>query len=63
MVAVASLMAAQIVQANIDTNAQHELIDKTLKEIGDSRRRDKEKDEHCDDHENCIRQKLEVQVK
>ncbi len=36
MVAVASLMAAQIVQANIDTNAQHELIDKTLKEIGDS---------------------------
>lgn len=36
MVAVASLMAAQIVQANIDTNAQHELIEKTLKEIGDS---------------------------
>lgn len=36
MVAVASIMAAQIVQANIDTNAQHELIEKTLKEIGDS---------------------------
>ncbi|MCD8038090.1 MAG: F0F1 ATP synthase subunit B [Lachnospiraceae bacterium] len=36
MVAVASVMAARIVQANIDTNAQHELIEKTLKEIGDS---------------------------
>ncbi len=36
MVAVASIMAAQIVQANIDTSAQHELIDKTLKEIGDT---------------------------
>lgn len=36
MIAVASIMAARIVQANIDTNAQHELIDKTLKEIGDS---------------------------
>ena len=36
MVAVASIMAARIVQANIDTNAQHELIDNTLKEIGDS---------------------------
>lgn len=36
MVAVASIMAARIVQADIDTNAQHELIDNTLKEIGDS---------------------------
>ena len=36
MVAVASIMAARIVQANIDTNAQHELIDNTLKEIGES---------------------------
>ena len=36
MIAVASIMAAQIVQANIDTQAQHELVEKTLKEIGDS---------------------------
>lgn len=36
MITVASVMAAQIVQANIDTNVQHELIEKTLKEIGDS---------------------------
>ena len=36
MVAVASVMAARIVQSNIDTNAQHELIEETLKEIGDS---------------------------
>lgn len=36
MIAVASVMAAKIVQANIDTNAQHELIEETLKEIGDS---------------------------
>ncbi len=36
MIAVASVMAAKIVQANIDTNAQHELIEQTLKEIGDS---------------------------
>jgi F-type H+-transporting ATPase subunit b len=36
MVAVASILAAKIVQTNIDTNAQHELIEQTLKEIGDS---------------------------
>lgn len=36
MIAVASVMAAKIVAANIDTNAQHELIEETLKEIGDS---------------------------
>ena len=36
MIAVASVMAAKIVQANIDTNAQHQLIEDTLKEIGDS---------------------------
>jgi F-type H+-transporting ATPase subunit b len=36
MVAVASIMAAKIVATNIDTNAQHELIEETLKEIGDS---------------------------
>lgn len=36
IIAAASLMAARVVQANIDTNAQHELIEKTLKEIGDS---------------------------
>ena len=36
MVAVASVMAAKIVAANIDSNAQHELIEETLKEIGDS---------------------------
>ena len=36
MIAVASVMAARIVQVNIDTNAQHELIEETLKEIGDS---------------------------
>ena len=33
IIAVASLMAARVVQANIDTNAQHELIEKTLKEV------------------------------
>ena len=36
MIAVASVMAAKIVQANIDTNVQHQLIEETLKEIGDS---------------------------
>lgn len=36
MIAVASVMAAKIVQANIDANMQHELIEETLKEIGDS---------------------------
>ena len=36
MVAVASVMAAKIVAANIDANTQHELIEETLKEIGDS---------------------------
>ena len=36
MIAVASVMAARIVSANIDTNAQHQLIEETLKEIGDS---------------------------
>ena len=36
MVAVASVMAAKIVAANIDANVQHELIEETLKEIGDS---------------------------
>jgi F-type H+-transporting ATPase subunit b len=36
MVAVASVLAAKIVATNIDTNAQHELIEETLKEIGDS---------------------------
>jgi F-type H+-transporting ATPase subunit b len=36
MVAVASILAAKIVQTNIDTNAQHELVEQTLKEIGDS---------------------------
>jgi F-type H+-transporting ATPase subunit b len=36
MVAVASILAAKIVQTNIDTNAQHELVEETLKEIGDS---------------------------
>ena len=36
MIAVASVMAAKIVAANIDANAQHELIEETLKEIGDS---------------------------
>lgn len=36
MVAVASIMAAKIVQSNIDVKAQHDLIEETLKEIGDS---------------------------
>ena len=36
MIAVASVMAAKIVQANIDTNVQQTLIEETLKEIGDS---------------------------
>ena len=36
MIAVASVMAAKIVQANIDANAQHDLLEETLKEIGDS---------------------------
>lgn len=36
MIAVASVMAAKIVQANIDTNVQQQLIEETLKEIGDS---------------------------
>lgn len=35
MVAVASMMAAKVVSVNIDTNVQYELIDETLKEIGD----------------------------
>ena len=36
MITVASVMAAKIVQANIDANVQHELVEETLKEIGDS---------------------------
>ncbi len=36
MIAVASVMAAKIVQANMDTNVQQQLIEETLKEIGDS---------------------------
>ena len=36
MITVASVMAAKFVQANMDSNAQHELIEETLKEIGDS---------------------------
>lgn len=36
MIAVASVMAAKIVQANIDANVQHDLLEETLKEIGDS---------------------------
>jgi F-type H+-transporting ATPase subunit b len=36
IVAVSSVLAAKLVQANIDTNAQHELVEQTLKEIGDS---------------------------
>ena len=36
MIAVASVMAAKIVQANMDTNVQQTLIEETLKEIGDS---------------------------
>lgn len=36
MVAVASVMAAKFVAANMDSTAQHALIEETLKEIGDS---------------------------
>ena len=36
MITVASVMAAKFVQANMDSNAQHELIEETLKEIGES---------------------------
>lgn len=36
MVAIASLMASKVVADNIDTSIQYELIEQTLKEIGDS---------------------------
>ena len=36
MVTIASLMASKVVAGNIDTNIQYELIEQTLKEIGDS---------------------------
>lgn len=36
MIAVASVMAAKIIASNIDASAQHELIEETLKEMGDS---------------------------
>lgn len=36
MIAVASVMASKFVSANIDSYAQHALLEETLKEIGDS---------------------------
>ena len=36
MISIASLMAAKVVQASIDTTIQDTLVDETLKEIGDS---------------------------
>ena len=36
MIAVASMMAAKVVAASIDTKIQDTLVDETLKEMGDS---------------------------
>jgi F-type H+-transporting ATPase subunit b len=36
MIAVASMMAAKVVAANIDTTVQNTLVDETLKEMGES---------------------------
>ena len=36
MIAIASMMAGKVVAANIDTAIQAELVDETLKEIGES---------------------------
>ena len=36
MVKVAAMMAAKVVSANIDTTIQNQLVDETLKEMGDS---------------------------
>ena len=35
MISIASLMAAKVVAANIDTNIQNSMVDETLKEIGE----------------------------
>ena len=35
MVSIASLMAGKVVSASIDTTVQNQLIDETLKEMGD----------------------------
>lgn len=36
MISIAAAMAAQVVSANIDVNIQNQLVDQTLKEMGDS---------------------------
>ena len=36
MVAIASMMAAKVVAANIDTTIQDKLVEETLKEMGES---------------------------
>ena len=36
MVKVAAMMAAKVVSANIDMTIQNQLVDETLKEMGDS---------------------------
>ena len=36
MIAVASAMAAKVISANIDVNIQNQLVDETIKEMGDS---------------------------
>lgn len=36
MIAVAAAMAAKVIEANIDVNIQNQLVDQTLKEMGDS---------------------------
>ena len=36
MITVAAAMAAKVVSANIDINIQNQLVDQTLKEMGDS---------------------------
>lgn len=36
MIAVAAAMAAKVIDANIDVNIQNQLVDQTLKEMGDS---------------------------
>ena len=35
MISIASLMAGKVVSASIDTTVQNQLIDETLKEMGD----------------------------
>ena len=36
MIAVAAAMASKVISANIDINIQNQLVDETIKEMGDS---------------------------